>query len=138
MNGYSRCSIRTHACACTHTHTHTHSKIFSSSKQKRETSQFATTWLDSEDIVLRHWTLDVGHWTVDIVLSQRKTVTIWSNLCLESKETTLSSEETGGWQGWESLVKAVKTYRLSLVKIYFLERNVQHAIYSYSTVCLKV
>ena len=56
MNGYSRCSIRTHTHTHTHTraHTRTHkqNKIFSSRKQKKETLQFATTCLDFEDLVL--------------------------------------------------------------------------------------
>ena len=66
MNGQSSHNTHTHS----HTHTHRYNKIFSSSKQKKETLQFAATWLDFEDIVL----------------SKRKTVTVWSYMWSPNKQ----------------------------------------------------
>ena len=78
--------------AVTHTHTHTHryNKIFSSSKQKKETLQFAATWLDFEDIVLRERQL-----LYDLIFG------------VQTNNIELIGE-TGGWQRWERWVKVAK------------------------------
>ena len=81
---------------CIHTHTHTHKEEYYSATKKNENFPFATTWMDSEDIMLSETSDTERQILYDITYMWNLKIRQTSKY--NKKETLRNRKETSGYQ----------------------------------------